>query len=83
MIILYYYFYSTLPRSVGEGITNFLRHMVPVIGMCTILLMAARPSKPDWLPNWALLTLLLAFLSVEFYFQKQLLDLFRFGYWVS
>jgi hypothetical protein len=83
MIILYYYFYSTLPQSVGEGITNYLRHLVPVIGMCTILLLVARPRKPDWLPSWALVTLLVAFLSVEFFFQKQLLDLFRFGYWIS
>jgi hypothetical protein len=83
VIILYYYFYGTLPQSVGEGITNYLRHLVPVIGMCTILLLVARPRKPDWLPSWALVTLLVAFLSVEFFFQKQLLDLFRFGYWIS
>ena len=83
MIILYYYFYSSLTNSVGAGITNFMRHLVPLIGMCALLLIATRPPKPAWLPAWTLATLLAVFVVVEFYFQKQLLDLFRYGYWVS
>lgn len=83
MIILYYYFYSALPNAVGAGITNFPRHLVPVVGMCTILLIVARPPKPDWLPSWALTSLLTGFVAIELYFQKQFLDLFRYGLWVS
>ena len=83
MIILYYYFHSALPNSVGVGITNFPRHLLPAFGMCAVLLIAVRPQRPDWLPSWALTSLITAFVAVEFYFQKQMMDLFRYGYWVS
>jgi len=83
MIILFYYFYSSLGKSVGAGITNLLRHLLPTMGIAAILLIAARPRKPEWLPTRLLVSLIVAFLAVEFYFQKQLLDLFRYGYWVS
>ena len=83
MIILYYYFYSSLGNSIGAGITNFVRHLVPTMGVAAILLIAARPRKPPWLSTRLLVSFIVAFLAVEFYFQKQLLDLFRYGYWVS
>jgi len=83
MIVLYYYFYSSLGNSVGAGITNLVRHLLPTMGIAAILLIAARPRKPEWLSNGLLVSFIVAFLAVEFYFQKQLLDLFRYGYWVS
>jgi len=83
MIMFYYYFYSSLGTSVGAGITNLVRHLLPTMGIAAILLIAARPRKPEWLSNGLLVSFVVAFLAVEFYFQKQLLDLFRYGYWVS
>jgi hypothetical protein len=83
MIILYYYFHSSLVHSAGEGITALVRHLLPVVGMAAVLLVAARPRKPDWLPTGLLTSSMLAFSAIGFHFQKQLLDLFRYGYWVS
>ncbi len=83
MIMLYYYFYSSLGNSVGAGVTNLVRHLLPTMGIAAILLIAARPRKPEWLSTRLLVSLIVAFLAVEFHFQKQLLDLFRYGYWVS
>lgn len=84
MIILYYYFHSSLDSAgAGAWISALLRHLLPAMGMVSVLLIAARPRKPDWLSTWLLASLIVAFLAVEFHFQKQLLDLFRYGYWVS
>ena len=83
MIILYYYFHSSLAHAAGEGITALVRHLLPVVGMATVLLIAARPPKPDWLPIWLLTSSMLVFSAVGFHFQKQLFDLFRYGLWVS
>jgi hypothetical protein len=83
MIVLFYYFYSSLGNSFGAGVTNLVRHLLPTMGIAAILLIAARPRKPEWLSSGLLVSFVVAFLAVEFYFQKQLLDLFRYGYWVS
>jgi len=83
MIILFYYFYSSPTHAVGAGVTNLVRHLLPTMGIAAVLLIAARPRKPEWLSTRLLVSLIVAFLAVEFYFQKQLLDLFRYGYWVS
>ena len=83
MIILFYYFYSSPTHAVGDGVTNLVRHLLPTMGIAAVLLIAARPRKPEWLPSGLLVSLIVAFLAVEFYFQMQLFDLFRYGYWVS
>jgi len=44
---------------------------------------SSQTPKPDWLPSWALTSLLTGFVAIELYIQKQLLDLFRYGLWVS
>ena len=82
MIIIFYYFYSSI-NSTGTEVTNLVRHMIPTMGITAVLLIAARPRKPEWLSTRLLVSFIVAFLAVEFYFQKQLLDLFRYGYWVS
>jgi hypothetical protein len=83
LVVVLYYFYSSLPQAPVPIVTNLIRHLLSVVALMAVMLSSARPRRPAALSPLMVHALVATGIVIAFVYQVQMLVFFRHGAWVS